>query len=160
MPALAQDQLIRDITREVLAQIAPQELPLLRHISEAYFKDPDKTLKGQASKDEMLGFGVPEGVVFITPIVLAVVTDVLKYIGEHVLNLQMIVTAATIDILKQILPKFRPDKPDKGETPPLSAEQIAQIRRLIIEKATQLRLPQAKAEILANAIVVALFISS
>jgi len=78
MPYSVQDQLVSELARNLVANTAPQELPLFRPVSEAYFKDPDGTLKGQPGKDETLGFGVGEAATFITPIVLAVMTDVLK----------------------------------------------------------------------------------
>jgi len=67
-----QNQLVADLARDMVAEIAPQELPTFRAQSEAYFKDPERALKGQAGKDDMLGFGVGAAVTFLTPVVLAV----------------------------------------------------------------------------------------
>ena len=73
-----QNQLVRDLAFAQITDIAPQEIPLFRANSEAYFKDPEKALAEQRGKDEMLGFGGSEAVTFITPILLAVLTGVLR----------------------------------------------------------------------------------
>ena len=50
MTDTAQQQLITDIARDVITQTAPHELPLFRASSEAYFKNPEKFLNGEAGK--------------------------------------------------------------------------------------------------------------
>lgn len=67
MADLNQNQLIADLARDLTAKVAPQELPLFRANSEAYFNDPEKAIKGQASKDDILGFGIGEVAAFVTP---------------------------------------------------------------------------------------------
>ena len=57
MPNAGQQQVVSDAARKVIADMAPQELALFRPLSQAFFKDPDKTLKGGGGSDKMLGFG-------------------------------------------------------------------------------------------------------
>jgi hypothetical protein len=92
----------------LVAQIAPQELPLFRPIKEAYFKDLEKTLQRHTAKDEMLGFEVAEAAMLITPIVLGVVTEVVKYIGEQLLQtIKQEGATLTTEALKKLFKKFR-----------------------------------------------------
>ena len=63
-PSVALDwqQLILEAARDVIAEVAPQELPLVTPISTAYFANPEDTLRrrrSSRSKDKPLGFGVP-----------------------------------------------------------------------------------------------------
>lgn len=62
----------------------PQELPLFRPMSAAYFKNPDKVLKSQSGKDEMLGFGVAEAVIMLTPSILAIMSQVVTFVTAEV----------------------------------------------------------------------------
>src|SRR5574340_1468758 len=82
MADVARNQLIATIARDLVAQTAPQELPLFQATSEAYFKNPNKLLKGQSDKDEMLGFGVVEVVstVMASPIIINIVNEVVQLI--------------------------------------------------------------------------------
>ena len=50
MTDTARQQLITDIARDVITQTAPHEWPLFRASSEAYFKNPEKFLNGEAGK--------------------------------------------------------------------------------------------------------------
>ncbi len=78
------NQLVIDLGRDLISRIAPQEIPIFRANSEAYFKDPQKTLSARAGKDETLGFGIGEAAAFLTPVVLAVTTEVIKFLAEEV----------------------------------------------------------------------------
>ena len=79
MPDITQNQLVADIAHDVVAQIAPQELPFFSVTTEAYFKNPNKMRQEQVGKDEMLGFGAGEIAAF-SPIIITIVDDVLNYI--------------------------------------------------------------------------------
>lgn len=81
MTDVAQKELIASIARDLIAQTAPQELPLFRTTSEAYFKNPEKMLKGQAGKDEALGFGVMEtaSAIMASPIVSGTFPENIAY---------------------------------------------------------------------------------
>ena len=44
------DGLVTDLASDVVSQIAPQEMPIFRQNSEAYFKDPTKASSGGLAK--------------------------------------------------------------------------------------------------------------
>src|SRR5712692_7032338 len=57
MADAAEQQAIADLARQIVADVAPREIALFKPLSQAYFKDPQKTLKGGGGADRMLGFG-------------------------------------------------------------------------------------------------------
>jgi uncharacterized protein YneF (UPF0154 family) len=150
-----QKELISDLARDLVAQIAPQEIPLFRAQSEAYFKDPAKALKGETGKDGMLGFGAGEAASFLTPIILAVVVGTIKYITEEVKK-----SAATdnpketADIVKEMFKKFRrPEKSKVEPTPTLTPEHLQEIHQKVIIQAGQLKLSESRSKQLADALI-------
>ena len=152
------NQLIADVARDIVAQTAPQELPLFRATSIAFFKKPKNVLKNQAGKDEMLGFGIGDTVSLLTPAVLVVMTEVVTFVtvtvkesvvagGGHLVS----------DFAKQMFKEFRTEeKKEADNPPPLTLEQIAQVRKLAHQRFLQLKLSDAQANRLADAVVATL----
>ena len=154
MTDLVEDQFVTELAREQVAQIAPQELPLFRTTSRAYFKDPKKTLEGQAGKDEKLGFGLEAGVVFLTPVVLEVTKVVVAFLANEVLKSVQTESSGLIrDYVKRMFKKFRPaEKEEQVKAPLLTFEQVTQVRKVAFERARQLDLPEAQAQLLADSL--------
>jgi len=159
MEGSVHNQLVADVAKELLVQVAPQEKALFRSIRDSYFKNPDKTLADQKAKDEMLGFGAAEAVTLITPFVLAVTSDVIKFLFEEAQKVMQSESTSLInDTVKSWFSKFR-HKDDKKSPPPLTAEQLEQVRKIAIKKAQQLKLSEKNTKMLADAIVGSLAIS-
>ncbi len=150
-----QKQLVADLARDVVLQAAPQELPLFRLTSQAYFQNPEKALQKQAGKDELLGFGAAEAVILLTPVVLAVMTDVLKFVMEAVQkSIKEEGSGLVSDAVKQMFKRFRSQEKQETHGPaPLTPEQLTQVRKLAYERARQFQLSEAKAGLLADAMV-------
>jgi hypothetical protein len=154
MTDLVDHQLIAQVARELVSDMAPQELPLFRANSEAYFKNPEQALAGQPAKDDMLGFGAGEATVFLTPVVLAVATEVVKFVTEEVKKSAQAEGSALVgDAVKAMFKKLRPPEKEKKTPPPLTAEQLAQVRAIALKKARQLKLSEDRARILADSVV-------
>jgi hypothetical protein len=162
MTPSVRDELIADLSRDLVARAAPRELPLFRAVSDAYLRDHDETLEGQAGKDEMLGFGAEAAVPFLTPVALAVTTQVVAFVTEQVRQSVAEQGSGLIDeLVKRMFKKFRSAEDDaKPNPPPLTPEQLAQVRRLAIEKARQLNLADVQAGLLADSIVGSLAITT
>jgi hypothetical protein len=151
------DALVAQLARSAVSQTAPEELPLFRATSQAYFEDPD-ALERQKSGDEMLGFGVEAAVVLVTPVALNVAKDVLNFVLEQVRE-------QAREHGKEAIERFtdrlltRGDEQPAGEgaapteTPELTEAQLEQVRALALEKAQQLKLAPDKAELLADSLV-------
>jgi hypothetical protein len=146
------NQLIADLARDVVAKAAPQEMPLFRANSDAYFKDPQKALKPAEGRDEALGFGVEAAAVFITPFAMAVMSEVVKFLTSELQNaLKAEGSDAVKGAVKSLFKKFRP--PEETKIPSLTPKQLAQVRKLALEKALQLKLSESKAALLADSII-------
>ena len=78
-----ENQLIAELARDLISQTVPQELPLFRANSEAFFSNPEKLLAGQKGKDEMLGFGVGEAITMLSPVILMVTSEIVKFLIEE-----------------------------------------------------------------------------
>ena len=83
MSKAVDEELIASVAREQVAQLAPQELPLFRAQSAAYFEDPQKALQGDRSGDDMLSFGPEVAFALLTPIILSVTSTVLSAVAEE-----------------------------------------------------------------------------
>ena len=151
------DQLVAELARSAVSQTAPEELPLFRATSEAYFQNPE-ALAAQRSGDEMLGFGVDAALVLVTPVALAVSRGVLNFVIEEV-------RAQARDHGKEVIDRLvarllhrgaKPETPapaSEPDAPDLTEEQLEEIRALALEKARQLKLAPDKAELLADSLV-------
>src|SRR5262245_36782920 len=76
----ANTALVTEVARDVLSEIAPQEIPILAAASRAYFADPAAALRQARSKDNVLGFGLEAAAVVVTPAVLLVTSEVLEFL--------------------------------------------------------------------------------
>jgi hypothetical protein len=130
-------------------------LRLFRSLSEAYFKDPDEVLAGRPPKDDILGFGGGDAVPFLTPMALAVMTEVLQYVGERVIKTAKEEGAELAsDAVKRLFKKFQAEEQGSPKRPPrLPQEHMIQIHQIVLEKARQLRLSEAQSDVLAKAVV-------
>jgi hypothetical protein len=156
--------LVRELSRNIVAEIAPHELPLFRAQSEAYFKDPHGTIERKAGKEEMLGFGVGSDTVFLTPAVLSIVTLVVNFIIVTVKDsLQVESKEFLNDAVKRMFNNIQPGY-KKGqsttESVSLTPEQLKQVRNLAISQALKLRLSEKTAETLANSLVGSLVVDA
>jgi hypothetical protein len=158
------DALVAELARSAVLQTAPEELPLFRATSEAYFKDPE-SLTRKRSGDELLGFGVGEALMLVTPIALTVAREVLNFVVEQVRSQAREHGKETIDRLADRLLDHEPEAAGQStagggtsaasgpEAPELTDEQLEQVRALALEKAQQLKLAPDKAQLLADSLV-------
>jgi hypothetical protein len=137
----SENQLIADVTRDIIAQTAPEELDLFNALSEEYFNHGITYIE---PKDDKLGFGVGEAVTYLTPIALAVMTEVLKYLATQLAR----------DAVERLIKRIRSSEAGGKPSPsPLSPEHIIRIRELVAEKARQLGISEPESAILARAVV-------
>jgi hypothetical protein len=147
------NQTVTEVSKDLITQLAPQEKALFQPISEAYFKNPEKTLSDNKAKDEMLGFGAAEAVTLLTPVILAVSGDVIKFLFAEA---QKAVQSESSDLINETVKgwfgKFHP-KEDKKSPPPLTPDQLEQVRKIARQKAKLLSLSDKNTKLLADAIV-------
>jgi hypothetical protein len=149
------DALVRDLARKAVRRTAPEELPLFRPASERYFADPGEALRRRRREQEVLGFGSEAVIVLLTPVALTIATDVLKDLAAQLARSAGARGAVAIrGALRRL---FRLDPVDESgadvEIPPITREQLARVRQSAVKRARALDLPEAKANLLADALV-------
>jgi hypothetical protein len=144
------DEVVLELSRELVGSIAPQELPMFRANSRAYLADPQRALAPAQGQDEMLGFGVGEIAAFITPVVLEAVRAVVRFLveegGKALRSESQSVIGSWIKSLFKVVP--RPSEaqvvtaakavPEATSAPAaLSLEQLRRLRAVAFDKARQ-----------------------
>jgi len=151
--------LVRGLARDIVELLRPEELPLVAALSDAALTDPDRLRRARTRRDEPLGIGVDEVVALLSPAVLVAVTAAVEHVAEDAGR-----TAARRGLrgARRLMGGlFRRGRTRRGdqralpapETTPLTAEQLAEIRRLALARAAQLGLAEDKATLLADALV-------
>lgn len=154
-------QLIAELARDLISQTVPQELPLFRANSEAFFSNPEKLLAGQKGKEEMLGFGVGEAITMLSPAILVVTSEIVKFLIEELKKTVKDESSALVsETVKKMFKKFRPEENKENSPAPLTPEQLAQVRELALKKARHLKLSDARCKLLADALVGSLAVAS
>jgi hypothetical protein len=161
---LDRQRLILEAARQVISDMAPEELPLLTPISVAYFANPEDTLRARQSKDKPLGFGVPGDVAqLVTPIALAVVMEVVAFLAEELRkSLKAEAPGVINDLVRSMFKKLRRTEPDaqqsavipeQSSAPTLTRQQLIQVREMAVQKGRQLGLTAKRANLLADSLV-------
>lgn len=149
------DALVEALARSAVEQVAPEELPLFRATSEAYFADP-ASLEQRGSGDDPLGFGVDAALVLVSPVALQVAREVIDFVAA---KLRESAEEEGESAIKRLVARLvhgndKNEDTDEGEQPAeLTDEQLEQVRSVALEKARELKLSDAKATLLADSLV-------
>ncbi|MFF4098600.1 hypothetical protein [Streptomyces sp. NPDC001903] len=114
---MLEEDLLREIAREVVEDVAPHELVLFHAESTAYFRNPRKALKAARKraaatpKDDRFGFGGGELIAIATPIVLAMVETALVTVSAH---LALTATERSAGSVRDLVRRMR-RRPDPAE---------------------------------------------
>lgn len=148
------DVLIVEVARGVVRQVAPQEMPLFRANSDRYLKDPQQALRGAHGADNLLGFGAGVDVTLLTPIVLTVVSEVMKVLVTEVAKSAGHEAAPIIqEQVRRLFSRFRSAEPQPTDLPPLTHLQLAHIRTIAYDTACRLQISPDQASLLADSTV-------
>lgn len=143
--------LVSDIARDVLTEVAPDEVPIFVPASKAYFSDPSGALKQSRSKDHVLGFGMDALPIVLTPVVLHILSEVYEFLwGIAKKAVAEGLSKEISQIVRSMFRKFHSSDTDGPVV--LTSEQLALIHANILTTAKKLRVPTHKAESLANSI--------
>jgi hypothetical protein len=140
-------QLITDLSKQMVTQVAPEELDLFDELIEEYFDDPSPPDLSESDDDDALGFGLNEVVVAITPAAAAAASSAVGYILTEVLKSAQEESAAVL--AKKVRKLFDP----KDKTGALTTEQLRQIRRLALSQAKVFGMEAGQARSMADALV-------
>jgi hypothetical protein len=156
--------LVDEFAKQVLAEVAPEELAIFDETADEYYHDPDGVLSA-SGRDESVGFGLE--LALLTPYVLAVARSVLGYLLDTVGDATKKESTPLItDLVHRLFRRGQSheqdeDKDKRGderEQPHqdhdvLSPEQAAQVRAVALARAHDLKLSESNARLLADAIV-------
>jgi tetratricopeptide (TPR) repeat protein len=155
------NQLIAELSRRVVIEVAPEEHQAFNAISEAYFKNPKKTLKGKRGEDELIGFGIEEIALPLTPIILEVTKETLHH---HLKSVTSNRSPTLLERLKELLERlkksvkrffgaqFIPLMP-LDLLLPLDEEQRKFIHQRVHDRAVQLGVNANKVSLIADSVV-------
>ncbi|MCA9958468.1 MAG: hypothetical protein KC443_05515 [Anaerolineales bacterium] len=148
MDMVTQQNLVTAITRALVPKLAPYEIMMFDQQHDVYLRDPEHVLR-QALGQET------EGMIFLTPILRAVLTDVINYICAEIKRTLTISTPYTLNLaVRQMFRNFLAY--DESETPQriqISEQQCRAIRQLALEKARAQKLSELKSQQLADMVV-------
>ena len=131
-------QVIAEIARHLVRTIAPNELPMFRANSAAYFAAPEVALKPLRPREEMLGFGLGDAVGFLTPVAMAAVSAAVTFVTSEIKKAASAESASVISgwvriIFRKVMPTPAADSlPALAQ---LSREQLKALYQVTLEKA-------------------------
>jgi len=143
---------VRDVVREVVIESAPDELPLLEGLLELDDATVVRRLDGHGQRREPLGFGMGEIAVLVTPVVWLALDQAARRIGDVAMERA---SRESAGVLRRLLRRSRPPV----VVPPLTREQLAEVKRLVLTTAEQRGLAAAQASEIANAVVTGLVLA-
>ncbi|MFE1882087.1 hypothetical protein [Streptomyces diastatochromogenes] len=121
-------ELITEIARDVIKELAPEEVPMFSAVSQAYFADPRRVMSGKGSRRSPLGFGSEAVELILTPVVLAATARAVECLAE--IGGQHITREGTVSALRRI---FRFGQRSQGAPAPDDAAESASTGTTAIE---------------------------
>lgn len=141
-------ELTVDLARDVLGEVAPQELPLFDVTSRVYREDPS-AVETQAGSDDMLGFGA-EVIAAMTPVVLSVAGEVVNTLLRQV---RAAVEGESESAVRTLVRRLFRSGGAEEPAVALTKQQLREVREVAIDRGRALKLPDADAQLLADAMV-------
>ncbi len=157
------DELVIELSRELVMEMAPEELPTFKAASQAYLKDPQRMLATYEAREKAMGMGIADALPLLTPAVLTVAGAVINFIIKEVLKATSAESSSLIqNTVRRIFNIFNPQETNeeaKAEVAPLTREQMKELRRIIAQEIGKTKLADDYGKLLTNAIIGRLAIS-
>lgn len=138
--------MVRQVVRDVVAEVAPEELPLLDGVLEALDDaGVQRTLTRRSRGREPLGFGLETVVALVVPVVWGALSEVAR---------QTLQGAAQRGIAR-LRRRLGLPAEDTGPLtlPPLDREQILYVRRTVLARCAAAGMEEARAASVADSVV-------
>jgi hypothetical protein len=137
---------VSDVVRDVVAEVAPEELPVVEGLLHLRDDTVRRRLQRRSQPKEPLGFGLGEVAALATPVVWLVLDEAgRRFAGAAVDG----AAKGTRTLWRKV---FR-GRQAPVIVPRLTHEQAAEVRRRVLELATQNGMERPKAAVLADAVV-------
>src|SRR5690349_19800915 len=137
---------VRDVVRDVVAEVAPEELPLVDALSQFDDATVVYQLRLRRRRPEPLGFGVDAVHGVVTPIIWIVTSAAAGRIGGTAGD-------GLVKGLGSLVHKILRRHPAPVSIPPLTSAQLGEVRREALEAARRSGLSESRAEQIADALV-------
>lgn len=144
------EQLVVEITRQVIEVEAPEEMPLVDAFVKGFLESPNPP--DHQEEDDPLSFGVGEAVASLTPAVVAMVTAVVTPLLK---DAAVTIKDAGMEALRDFIKDRMSQKEEKGGKALAFAEpeQLEQIRKEALVVALEWRVSPEKARRMADVLV-------
>jgi hypothetical protein len=121
-------RLAEELTREVIAETAPEEMVDFDRLVAEYHRNPSMTQGAPGGGDDPLGFGMDSGLLSLsTPLVMSIATQVIAYFRTEVLTLAKDEAAASIrQKIRTFLQSASKEQPPGGAPVPAPTAAVAQ----------------------------------
>jgi hypothetical protein len=148
-------ELVRDLAEAVVDEVAPEEAPIFSALADAYVKDPERALSQLGGGGDPLGFGIDSAVVMMTPVAMLVAAEVVRHLSDQLLPPVVGRGKRAVERSFRRLLRRSSASDIAGEEAPvrLTTDQLAQVRRIAVEKARQAGVSKDKADLIADALV-------
>ncbi|MBQ1076185.1 hypothetical protein KBX06_23950 [Micromonospora sp. C31] len=145
--------LLVDLARPMVERFSPGEGDLFPLLSEAHFADPDAYAES-ARRSGPLAFGLPEVLVLLTPVTLAAMTEVVRYVVERGMHKGHRVTSAALRRAFRAAPRQRGASEAETEAPlELTGQEWSEVRRIVERVAVRGGVDPDRAALIADAVV-------
>ena len=131
-----------EMVRTVVTAVAPEELPLVAGLSRFDEADAGRRLADSTKRHDPLGSGLGEAAALVTPIIWLAVQEVVNRMADSAADSLLGRIRATV---RKRLGRKKP----AVRLPHFGEPELAEVRRLILEKAKQSGLKPGRAMLLA-----------
>jgi hypothetical protein len=146
----AGDQFVQELSKELVSQFAPEELDVFDELYNEYREHPAPP-QAEPGTDDALGSGLGEIIVAVTPAASAMVTAVVSFVLNEILKASQ--DEASEKIKTRVKAVFNPRPAEKEKVPPLSQDQLDQVRRLAARRGVDFGLPPEQARQMSLALI-------
>ncbi|MEV5820913.1 hypothetical protein ABUL04_06080 [Micromonospora harpali] len=137
---------VRDVVRDVVTEVAPRELPLVDGLATYDDERVVRLLGRTGSRREPLGFGWGEVVGLLTPVVWLVLDQVAQRLAGAAVD-------TTTSRARRLLRRFARGSRAPADIPPLTADELAELRGEVLELFTRRGLDAQTAAELTDRVV-------
>ncbi|QKW53642.1 hypothetical protein [Streptomyces buecherae] len=143
---------VREVVRAVIADVAPAEL----HVVDALSQFDDDTVVARLSSRgrgrEPLGFGLEEAIYLATPVVWVALDECVRRVVGRAID-----TRGPLG-MRRVLSRVLRRRSAPLAVPALNVEQVAEVRRRIVELSAQHGLESERADMLADRVAAQLLL--
>lgn len=138
---------VRDVVHDVVARVAREELPVVEGLARFGEATVVRRLGHRGGRRrEPLGFGAGEVAALVTGVVWLALDETVRQLGERVADG---VLRGTGGLLRRVLRRHA----EPAMVPPLTPEQLSEVRQRVLEVAARRGLERERAETVADAVV-------